>query len=331
LTLRPWGETLDGMRVLAAAVLVSTLVGCGASSSPPPPARSLRPIDFGNNGVLDLATDFLDTACRAPAGEPFARAWLAHEERFYDVYFPAYYQDAELRADRARLAQDLALRQSEMCGHTRVFRLVAPAMVDALRPEVMRVVGAPPRSPVVFTAALQGTDGKVTDVRGRSVLLLNARHDSFARTENLGLLITHELIHDAQENLYGGRDGVLSPAARVLYREGAAVFGTTLIFPEAGDRALEFSNKELERGRFAMKKAALAMLELVRTRADGPPLHRYVRGGQGDAEMPGRMAYFVGLEIYRAIARERGDLAAARTSPETFGAEIERRLADLGR
>jgi hypothetical protein len=56
-----------------------------------------------------------------------------------------------------------------------------------------------------------------------------------------------------------------------------------------------------------------------------------VRGGKGDADMPARMAYFVGLEVFRAIARERGEIAAARTTPETFGAEIDRRLADLAR
>ncbi len=318
------------MRALAAAVLCSSLVACGPST----PARSgdwEHPKLTSSAGILDLSGEFLETACRVPAGEPFARAWLAHEERHAEVYFPVFYPELEQRGGRAKLAEDLALRQAEVCGHARVFRGAAPSTIDHARREVQRVLGVWPQSAVVFAASLQASDGKLADVDGRTALVLNARNESFARTETLGLLITHELFHDGQDGLYGARARGLSPAALVLFREGGAVFGTTLVFPEAGDRALAFSNKELERARFALGKAAAELRDLVRSRAEGPPLQRFMRGGRGEGEMPARMAYFVGLEIFRAIARERGETAAARTTPEAFAAEVDRRLDALAR
>ncbi|HVY47898.1 MAG TPA: hypothetical protein VHB21_18550 [Minicystis sp.] len=319
------------MRSLAApcaAAIAAASSACGGNAEPPPRPPVVVALPDGKAPVLDLAADFLDTACKAPAGDAFARAWIAHEDRFWDVY-AAYYRDAGPRGERARLAGDLALRRDEMCGHARAFRLVAPGLLDALRPEVARLVGAQPRHDVVFTAALQWTDGKVADVRGRPALLLNARHEAFARVDNLALVVAHELFHDAQESLYGERDRRLAPAARSLYREGAAVFGTTMLFPELGDRALEFSPKQLDRARFSLANAAAGLREAIRTRQDGAALDRWVRGGAADADLPPRMAYYVGLEIFRAIARERGDVAAARTSPEAFGAEVDRRLAEI--
>ena len=97
-------------------------------------------------------------------------------------------------------------------------------------------MGVEPKVPVAFSAALQWTNANVRTWRGADILNLNARHESFRLVGDLVATVAHELIHDAQARLHD--DESLPPVLRTLYREGAAVFGVSLLFPKMGDAAL---------------------------------------------------------------------------------------------
>src|SRR5688572_10122468 len=98
----------------------------------------------GDPGALDLTADFLRIACVEPAGERFARAWLAHERRAWEVYGPLYYADGG--PEREVVAAARAVHRDEVCRQVRAFSLAAPAVLRAVRPAVTRLAGAAPRA-----------------------------------------------------------------------------------------------------------------------------------------------------------------------------------------
>ncbi len=297
-----------------------SFAGCGVRVTTrrpaPPPAR-------------DLAADFLATACEADPGTPFAEAWLAHERRYWDVYAALYYRDEEALAEREALARELAPRRDEMCLHVRVFRAVAPAALDRARGEVAALMGVAPTAEVVFTAALQWTDGRTGTLGGHDLVALNARHDTFARTTGLVATLTHELIHDAQSRL--GDDGVLPPLARQLYREGAAVYGTALMLRGLGDRATGLRGEQLTRASEVAPAAAAELLAALHSREPGELSRRFFSGGFRDPERPPKMGYYLGLRAFEALGRERGERAAVRVDARSFLTFVERWLAETAR
>lgn len=305
---------------------VALLAACGASSGAQT-ATNAPPRERPE--LLDLATDFLNTACASPNGQEFGSAWLAHEDRHRDFYEAVYYKDEEARTERTSLAHELGLRRDEMCGHTRIFLAAAPPVLQAQRDRVTTLVGSEPRSPVAFSAALQWTDGCVRDYQGKSYLILNARHDTFARTTGLVVTLAHELIHDAQSAVVGDRDGQLPPAARTLYREGAAVFGVQVLFPEIRDRATGLKPDQLEQAARLAPQAAADLLQLIRDRSPDEKARRFFQGGFQDPVYPPKMGYFLGAYVFQKIAEARGNQAAVRISPEAFGPEAEQILTAL--
>lgn len=256
----------------------------------------------------NLAQDFLDTACAAPP-QQFGAAWLAHEDRHWSVYRALYYRDGASEAERAQLARELGPRQAELCGHARAFVSVAPAVVASVRERIAALTGVTPRAQIVFTAALQWTDGNATALDDGPALALNARHDTFATTQQLAFTVAHELMHVAHDALDDGA-GALPPVAEALYREGAAVFAVEQLFPEAGDAAAHLKRAELEQLKRAPQAAAGAVLEALRStkREDRSSLFS---GGQRRGALPPRAGYWVGLRLYRALAQSLGSPKAA--------------------
>ena len=303
--------------------MLASLVACA-------PSPSLRSAEPPRAETIDLASDFVATACNAPPGDDFARAWLAHEDRNWGLYSALYYRDAASRAERAQLAQELGPRRDEMCGHTRAFLAAAPQVLSAMRPRVAALMGRAPVNAVAFTAALQWTDGNVRAVDGREVLALNARHETFAQPDGLTGTIAHELIHDAQEALYGDSDDILSPVALTLFREGAAVFGVLTIFPQLGDRATNMKPADIDTARSVLPRAAADLLAGIRA-SDRQAVRRFFQGGVVDAVYPPRTGYLVALDVYRALGAARGAENALRIAPAEFRSAVEVELDRLSR
>ncbi len=310
----------------AKVVLVLALAAAGCAPAASPRASTRPPAAE----IIDLASEFLTTACRAAPGAEFARAWLAYEDRHRAFFDAIYYDSDEARAERTTLAEELGPRRDEMCGHVRSFLVAAPGTIAALRGRVGELMGRAPESPVYFASALQWTDGRAETFEGRDVLALNARHETFARTSGLTVTIAHELIHDAQKAAMRGEDEQLAPIARALFSEGAAVYGVQLLFPEIGSRALGLRPEQIERAEVVAPQAASEILTLLRA-ADGQPrLRRFFHGGVADAVYPPKMGYYLGNAIFRSLARRQGDVPAARATPGVFLAEAETYLSELG-
>ncbi|MFT3842262.1 MAG: hypothetical protein QM723_35055 [Myxococcaceae bacterium] len=278
--------------------------------------------------TVDLASEFLSTACRAPAGPEFGDAWLAYEDRHQAFYDAIYYGSADAKAERKQLAAELGPRRDEMCGHARVFLMVAPEMVAAMRARVAGLVGTAPEAQVYFSAALQWTDGRREAFEGREVLVLNARHDTFARTSGLAATVAHELLHDAQTRANHGADEQLPPLARSLYREGFAVFAVQQLFPELKDRAIGLKPEQLEAAQVAAPAAATELLRLLHTPDAGPNQRRFFQGGVVDEKFPPKMGYYLGDRVFQAIAAQRGVATAIRIGPAEL---LERAEAELTR
>jgi hypothetical protein len=178
-------------------VLVASWIGwsgCASQGS----ARRGPSSSTRESGIVDLASEFLSTACHAVSATEFSNAWLAYEDRHRELYNALYYGSADSGAERQRLADELGPRRDEVCGHVRSFLIAAPGVIDHLRGPVTDLVGAPPRAPIYFTVALQRTDGRTDTFRNQEVLALNASIDTLARTSGLAATVAHELIHDAQ-------------------------------------------------------------------------------------------------------------------------------------
>lgn len=175
-------------------------------------------------------------------------------------------------------------------------------------------MGVEPKVPVAFSAALQWTNANVRTWRGADILNLNARHDSFRLVGDLVATVAHELIHDAQARLHD--DESLPPVLRTLYREGAAVFGVSLLFPKMGDAALGMKAQHVEKAKQVTSEGAAALLAaLDGDRAGG---RRFFQGGFTDPLLPPRMGYFLGLRGRRrrcAWIRRLSALKPARRSP----------------
>jgi hypothetical protein len=285
-------------------------------------------------GTVDLASDFLSTACRERPGVAFAEAWLAHEDRHREIYDAFYYDSPESRSERRRLATALGPRRDEMCSNVRSFLVAAPGTIDALRGRVADLLGARPRAQVYFAVALQWTDGRAATFHGRDVLVLNARHDTFARTSGLVANLAHELIHNAQAIANDGRIADLPPLARSLYTEGAAVFGVQALFPELGaTRALSFRPEQLERAEMVAPQAAAEVLRLLGAGVafSSPEFGRFFRGGYVDDSYPPRMGYYLGARIFQIVAEKDGTRAAVRMGPTTFREQAQSILSSISR
>ncbi|MCB9652735.1 MAG: hypothetical protein H6729_01200 [Deltaproteobacteria bacterium] len=328
--------------VLALALALAALVvsgGC-ASSSAMRDASATSRSPAASNEIVDLASEFLSTACQAPPGADFAKAWLAYEDRHRRFFDAIYYTTEAYRAERVTLAEALGPRRDEVCGQVRAFLVTAPGTIERLRARVTDLLGHAPRSPIYFAVALQGADGRADIFDNQQVLALNARHDTFARTTCLAVTLAHELIHDVQTAAATpGVDQSLSPVARALYREGGAVFGVQRLFPEIGARALGLRPEQVERADVVAPQAAQELLRLIRApdldlNLDLDPgaeaLQRFFNGGYADPLYPPKMGYYLGNKIYRALA-ERLGAAASRVSASAFLTEADAYLADLSR
>jgi hypothetical protein len=278
---------------------------------------------------VDLASEFLSTACRATPGPDFARAWLAYEDRHRRFYDAMYYESQEAREDRSRLAEELGPRRDEVCGHVRAFLVSAPGSIAVLRPRVAELLGQAPRARVYFAAALQWTDGKAAVLEGQRVLVLNARHPELSSTNGLAMLVAHELIHDAQSAARVPGDESLSPLAYALYSEGGATFGVQLLFPETTERAYMMRPDELERAAMMTPLAARDLLAQLRGADTRLALRRFFEGGYPDVVLPPRSGYYLGCEIYRSLSERIGAVAAIRTSPTVFLAQAEGQLGAM--
>ena len=295
--------------------------------SPPRPAATALPMAAATTSSnVDLASEFLSTACRAAPGPAFARAWLAYEDRHRRFYDAMYYESQGAREDRSRLAEEFGPRRDEVCGHVRAFLVSAPGTIALLRPRVAELLGHAPRAPVYFAAALQWTDGKAAVLDGQRVLVLNARHPAFSSTAGLAMLVAHELIHDAQSAARVPSDESLSPLAYSLYSEGGATFGVQLLFPEATERAYMMRPDELERAAMMTPLAASDLLAQLRGADTRLALRRFFEGGYPDVVLPPRSGYYLGCEIYRSLSERIGAAAAVRTSPTVFLAQAEVQL-----
>lgn len=267
-------------------------------------------------GVLDLTADFLRSACVADAGEPFARAWLAHEQRAWASYGALYYPDGG--ADRAAAAAALGARRDEVCKQARAFAVATPAILRAVQPTVTRLAGAPPRARIVLAAPLVGNDARTFVLDGQVVLALNATAETYARLNGAVVTLTHELLHAAQKARWAREIAALPPVAASLYSEGHAVYAMTLVYPETGERATGLSAEKV------------AAIDLRAGAAD-------VLAHLDDAERPARffsggdnkLGYVVGLEVFRRLARRDGEDAALHVSPARFAGEARRILAEL--
>jgi hypothetical protein len=299
-----------------------------APHSPPRPTAAAPPIaDATNNSTVDLASEFLATACRTAPGPDFARAWLAYEDRHRRFYDAMYYESQEARDARSKLAEELGPRRDEMCGHVRAFLLSAPGTLAMLRPRVAELLGQVPRAPVYFAVALQWTDGRAAVLDGQKILVLNARHQEFSSTGGLAMLVAHELIHDAQSSARVPGEEPLSPLANALYSEGGAVFGVQLLFPEAPERAYTMRpDYQVERAAMMTPLAARDLLAELRAADARLALRRFFEGGYPDVVLPPRSGYYVGCEIYRSFSQRIGAAAAVRTSPAAFLAHAEVQL-----
>jgi hypothetical protein len=312
-------------RLVRASAAISLMAALGCASQPT--ARTRLPSGVGESRIVDLASEFLSTACRAAPGKEFAEAWLAYEDRHQGFYETLYYGSTEDRSERRRLANEMAQRRDEMCGHVRSFLVAAPGTIDVLRGRVAELVGARPQGSIFFSVALQWTDGRADSFQGREVLALNARHDTFARTSGLAATVAHELIHDAQTIASRGEDAQLPSMARSLYREGAAVFGVQLLFPELGNRALGLRPEQVERAEIVAPQAAAEVLGLLRRPDAGRDLRRFFQGGYADECYPPKMGYYLGGRIFQDIAEKEGTRTAIRTGPKAF---LERAESILG-
>lgn len=280
----------------------------------------------GLAAIVDLTSSFLDRACRAPAGDAFARAWLDDERAHFDVLSPTYYADGESLGEREAMAAELGPRRDEMCGHARAFRIAAPAVVAGLRPRLAELFGAPAAAPVYFVAALQWTDGRTVAIDGRDAVVLNARHDTFARTTGLVATVAHELAHAAQAARVAGADRALAPVARSLYREGAAVHAVTLLLPELGARATGVKADDRPRAERMLPYAAAELRAQLRHPSAEPSLRRFFSGGVSDPVYPAKMGYVAGARIYAALGP-----GALRVSPAEFVDRADAVLAELAR
>ena len=258
----------------------------------------------GQPGVVDVTADFLARACPAAAGEPFARAWLEHERRNWRVYGPLYYPEGE--PGRAAAARERGARRDDLCKQTRAFAVAAPALLQALRPRVARLIGARPRARAILSAPVIGSDGRTLLLDGEVVLALNATAETYARLNGTVVTLTHELVHDAQKARWAAELARLPPLAASLYSEGGAVFAMTLLYPETGDRATGLAPEKLA----AVDRAAAAADLLAEIDgADAPP--RFFGGGD-------KVGYVLGLAVLRELARRIGDLPALQLSPAEF-------------
>ncbi len=290
------------MRALALLLLVA---GCG-----PPP-------------VLDYATEFLETACKAPPGPEFGREWLDYEKRHWGFYQRIYYREKEWAAQRPVLAKELSGRRDELCGHTRVFMTVAPAVVAKMRPRVADLMGAEPDAVVAFAAALQWTDGRTATWSGRDLIVLNARHDTFARVRGLVATITHELIHSARDRRY---PTTLPMLLDKLYREGGAVFGVQVLLPEIGDRAVGMRPEHRKAAPDSVRAVATAMQPLLDRDLGWRDVAPWFMGGWRGAHPP-KMGYYLGMKIFRDMADRTSEREAAQASPEQFAVHARRLFA----
>jgi hypothetical protein len=206
---------------------------------------------------------------------------------------------------------------------------VVPAAVPGLRQQVSRLMGVVPEAPLVFTAALQWTDGNTQTVGGRDVVALNARHDSLSSLAAVAQLVSHELIHAAQEQRVQGRDSQLPEVEKALYREGAAVYGTLLLFPERGDRVLMLQKGTLEKALPLLPRAAAEVRSSLRAPAALHPGRRFFQGGFSDPEFPPRIGYLVAMRVYQRLGERMGTEAAIRIEPGEFDRVVDGVLGEL--
>jgi hypothetical protein len=315
-----------GLRALALA----TACASSAATRPGEP-----PTENAEGAIVDLATEFVATACQEAPGAEFAQAWLAYEGRHQHFFEATYYRSEEYRAERPTLAEKLGPRRDEICAHVRTFLVAAPGTIDRLKGKVADLMGHAPQATTYFAVALQWTDGKADTFDGREIIALNARHPAFATTSDLVTLIAHELIHDAQNVAARGELQRLPPVARSLYGEGGAVFGVQVLFPGLGPGPLAglpgVRPDQLNRADAVASQAAAHMLRVLRAPQPGAELARFFQGGQADPLLPPRMGYYLGAKVYQDLARSRGDLAAARIAPADFVAAAETYLTNLSR
>lgn len=305
-------------RVTAACVLAA----CAACATAPIPAAPHEP------AIVDLTSDFLRTACIEPTGVRFGQAWLAYEKRHWALFERIYYRWDWAIADRDQLAVELGPRRDEMCLHARTFMITAPAIIRSMRGEVTKLMGSEPLAAVYLPAALQWTDGRADAYDGQEIIVLNTRHDTFARTTGLVTTIAHELIHDAQSRV--ANDEALPPVARSLYREGAAVFGVQQILPGLGRRALGMKSADRDRATSVATIAAKVLLEnLETTDVEDGLMRRFFSGGIQDPQLPPKMGYYLGNEIYTRIGAELGVVGAVRIRPDAFIVHARRVLSDI--
>lgn len=280
--------------------------------------------------IINYAGDFLNTACQKPTGNDFATAWLTYEKKYWHFLSQTFYSGPSYVQERIKLARELGSRRDEMCKHTRAFLFVAPDIIQKSSRQVADLMGQIPSSKIYLVSALQWTDGGGRTFDGEDVYVLNARHDTYAKTTGLVSTIVHELVHSAQAVKFRDEEKALPPIVKNLYREGAAVFAVTLFFPELGYGATGIKQDQIE---IAKKNLGLAARELLHIyeKLDPAPktIKRFFEGGFISEDIPSKMGYLVSLEIYKQIALKTSPQLAVQISPSEFMAQSKSILTTM--
>lgn len=307
-----------------------TLMLSACSSAPlASPAGKKDPNSFHLWIDTRAAVDFLDSVCTTSTSEAFRAAWLAHEEKFFDLYWSIYYRHPDFSSERPGLSYEATPRRREICKNARTFVMAAPKLMEMLVPKAREYIGANPDLPFYFVSALQPTDGKGEVYDSRDVYSLNIWRETFSRTTGMVATLFHELIHAAQSRAYPDLSA-LTPFARSLYREGLAVFAVKQLFPEAGDRATGLNEEQLAVAyRYVASGAREGLKHLVDPNPSIYDMDRYFWGTWRDPVQPPKLGYLIGTKVFESIAASRGVQKTLRLSPAEFGAVIKAELQKI--
>lgn len=273
-------------------------LACAILGLVPAPAREAPPL---YRSLTRAFADFADSTAALSVADRVA----LFRARFHGL-FPAFYRprDGRSPADYDRMiARALLAFPKERPSLEAVERTFATAYAAEAARFRRTFPGFRLASPVYLLHSLGEMDAGTRVIGGRRVLIFGA--DGIARVDtpdSVPMLLDHEFFHIVHGRTFPGCQAIWC----TLWREGMAVYATSILNPGASDRQLGLEEPSRMRPAVeAHRREAFCLLRARLGATDAATRRLFFLSGGGDGPLPPRFGYYLGYRIAQRAGQKR--------------------------
>ncbi len=252
--------------------------------------------------VVDTLPSFLERLDReaAPVPDGPMRAWLAYERENHRVLSAAATALDDPGDVRLR---KLAVGPAALRALVAAFGSSAGSELDETVERMGELLPAP-RVTVAFVVMRSDAPALWGRLDGTPALLVNARHPDLAAPNARRLLFARQLFRAAHQERFP--DAALTPIARRLWREGAALLAARQLVPKAREHELlQLDERELARLKAREALVTKELLASLDSRLDTEAA-RFFDAEVVDPLVPSGAGWYVADKLYQRLAAEMG-------------------------